>query len=74
MVNHGFFNLEPGLYHDWYQRVHHHYAYWGELSERSVANLRDQAYARMQVPNEAMQIVVAQGSHTEGWPMQRKYR
>lgn len=74
MVNHGFFNLSPGLYHDWYRTVHHHYAYWGEKDNRQLASLRQKAYSRMQVPPEAMQIVVAQHPYEEGWPMQRKYR
>lgn len=74
MVNHGLFNLSPGIYHDWYRLVHHHYAYWGPIAERSVANIRDKAHARLTAPNESMQIVVAQHPHEEGWPMQRKYK
>lgn len=74
MVNHGFYNLSPGVYHDWYGKVHHHYAYWGPPAERSVANLNGKQYSRMQVPPEAMQLVVAQHPHVEGWPMQRKYK
>ena len=81
MINHGFWNISPTAYYDWYQnqgfdkvevRV-----YWGPTNQRTVAAVNP--VQRYKLPPEAIVFVTACRSRipdaiAETWPTQTKYK
>lgn len=80
MVNHGFWNVSPGAYQDFYEangfKTLAHLAYWGPLKERQLRDISDIVYKRFPPPQESMQLFIAKRVEYVpfSWPMQRKYR
>ncbi|HVO04057.1 MAG TPA: hypothetical protein VMT54_17800 [Candidatus Cybelea sp.] len=81
MTNHGFWNISPTAYHDWYQsrgfdRVEVR-VYWGPTNQRNVVAV--DPVKRYKLPPEAICFVTASRSHApaaveEQWPTQTKYK
>jgi hypothetical protein len=76
--NHGFFNLNPTFYHDWYTQsgntvVSPFYAIYGPVLSAQVGTL--DATASFRAPERAaLMVAIAKTSAAEpGWPMQSKY-
>jgi len=79
MINHGFWNLSPTAYYDWYTdngfdsvlvRV-----IWGKINQRGVQQLHP--IKRYQLPPEASCFVTAHRSTIKAdpiWPVQSKYK
>lgn len=70
--NHGFYCIQPTLYHDFYGEVKDHFLVWGTAQQRGKGRLA-QPYARFQPPGEASNVVVCRYP-SKGWPVQHKYR
>src|SRR5262249_55733789 len=82
MINHGFWNISPTAYYDWYEsRGFDQIAirfYWGETNKRKVHALND-PIKRYKIPSETICFVTASRSHAsaaieERWPTQTKYK
>lgn len=80
MVNHGFWNISPTAYVDWYEangfEVRELALVQGPLEARRVTDIGIAAFQRMPVSPEASSLVVAQKMRgvRATWPTQTKYR
>lgn len=80
MVNHGFWNLSPTAYVDWYEanggEIREIAVVSGNLGQRVVTDIGVHALNRVQLPPECSSLVIAQrvkGVKAD-WPIQTKYR
>jgi hypothetical protein len=81
MINHGFWNISPTAYYDWYQNQGFEQievrVYWGPTNQRKVAKV--DPVQRYKLPPEAIVFVTASRSRipasiAETWPTQTKYK
>lgn len=76
MVNHGFWNINPGTYHDFYDQdtVHLCAEIYGEVNKKKIEVIRKPFARTVPHDNASILVVVEKGAGGTAWPLQRKYR
>lgn len=80
LYNHGFFNLNPTFYHDWYTQAGHHivspfYAMHGPVIAAQTATLHATQRIVQAPPSSVVLVAVQKANDSEpDWPVQTKYR